>query len=263
MAVNRPQTTRAQSGRSLVLLGVVLALLAGVLVLYVVNHYTSVGLATEQVVVAQTMISEGTIIDMSQSDTTHMTISQAFTVTTVNVGALVDNPSVYHYTSQDALNAYLNERVVVQNIYPGDFLRQPDLRIVPIGSTTPGSLTLFNQTKAAGMLIAQIQVSGAPPVVPGDTVDILVTECDISNGAPTPTIIPGCTTQVTLTDVFVYAVQGSSVYVVLSLHDALDLKYLLETGKVSLVLRGPGVTDPARGTTPPVNGGSIIKEFGF
>jgi hypothetical protein len=100
---------------------------------------------------------------------------------------------------------------------------------------------------------------GTPLAQPGDTIDILVSLCFVDPQTPNSPQV--CETQTTLKNVYVYAVQGSSIVVVLSHQDALVLKYLKENGKGDIVVRKPGDTTPDN--TVKVDGSYVIKEFGY
>src|SRR5271165_7084995 len=88
----------SRGGRALMLLGIILALLAGVLVIYIVSNATQQAGATEQVVVATQPIPSGTIMGVPQ-------IQADFAVKSYPVA---DVPSgAYIFSSQDALQVTL------------------------------------------------------------------------------------------------------------------------------------------------------------
>ena len=65
----------------------------------------------------------------------------------------------------------------------------------------------------------------------------------------------------TLQNVYIYYAQTDGLGVVLSHQDALTLKYLLETGKATLVIRKPG--DDSAVQTSAVDSSYIVKQFGY
>lgn len=252
----RPPTTRASGGRTMVLLGVLLALAAGTIVMFVISHYTGASGSQETVVVAAKTIPTGTVLSSGASDATHMAISDAFTTKSVNTD---DAPAdAYVFTTQEDLNTLLNNQVVVSNIYTGEFLRKPDPRMVGIGNAAAGSMNLIDPSQIPpGSIITGFQLADKPFVVPGDHVDIIVTECNMA-GSRDP---GGCETQTTLQNVYIYTVRDNFVFIVLTHQQALQLKYLTETGKANLVLRKQGDSSPAN--TQPVDTSTIVKSFGF
>jgi Flp pilus assembly protein CpaB len=252
----RPPTTRASGGRRLLLLGVLLALGAGIMVMYAISHYTNSGNSQETVVVAAKDLTAGTVLTAGAGDATHMPISQAFTTKSVNVDFAPAN--AYVFTSREELSTLLNNQVVVTDFYAGEILRKPDPRLVAIGTATSGSLSLINPSQIApGDIIVEIQLSTTPAIVPGDHVDVLVTECNLQ-GSKDP---QGCETQDTLQNIYVYTVRGNFVFVVLTHQKALELKYLAETGQIELAVRAPGDSGPI--STQPVNAGYVVKDFNF
>lgn len=254
--MTRPPQTRASNGRTFILLGILLALAAGTIVIYVVSNYTVAPQQLVTVVVAKADIHAGTVLTAGASDATHTAIVDAFITKRVNTDFAPTN--AYTFTSQEALNSTLNNQVVVATIYAGEILRQADPRLTSIGNAASGSLNMIDPRQlAAGSVIMQIQLSGKPAVVPGDHVDVLVTECDLP-GAKDPS---HCETQTTLQDIYVYAVREDFVFVVLKHQDALTLKYLAETGKVDLAIRQPD--DSTIAATDTVNPSYIVGNFGY
>jgi Flp pilus assembly protein CpaB len=254
----RPPTTRASGGRTLLLLGILLALAAGVIVMFVISHYTGAATSQETVVVATKQLNPGVILTSGAADATHVSISAAFTLKSVNTDFAPAD--AYVFTTQDDLNTLLNNYVVVSAFVPGDIVRKPDPRLVGIGDAASGSLTFIdpNRLKTPGSLITEVELAAKPAVVPGDHVDILVTECNLP-GSRDPT---GCETQITIQNVYVYTVRENFVFVVLTRTDALRLKYLKETGKLELAIRGSNDNStPAPGD--PVDAGSIVRAFNF
>ena len=252
----RPPTARATGGRNFLLLGVLLALGAAILVMVVVTRYSNAPTSQETVVVAAKDLPAGTILTAGGGDATHMPIDEAFTTKAVNTDFAPSD--AYVYTTPEELNALLNDQVVVNTFYVGEVLRKPDPRLVAIGSATDGSLSLIQPSLLTGdAIIVEIQLGETPAIVPGDHVDVLVTECNLP-GSRDP---QSCETQTTLQDVYVYTVRGDIVFVVLSHQRALELKYLTETGKIELAIRGSGNTTSA--PTQPVDGGYVVKDFNF
>lgn len=261
---NRPQRTRAAGGRTLMLLGVLLALAAGAIVIYIVSTATTSAQQTVQVVVATKDLPAGTILSVDQSSQGYMLISQAFAVKTVNSDFAPQN--AYTFTSQDALNIELNDRIVVGTFYGGEMLRTTDARLVKLGVGSAGSYTNLNPAQLQnGSVLMALQLttgsgsSGTPIAQTGDTIDVLVSLCIVNTASPNSPQV--CETQTTLKNVYVYAVQGSSILVVLTHQDALVMKYLKENGKVDIVIRKPG--DTTSDTTVKVDADYVIKEFGY
>jgi Flp pilus assembly protein CpaB len=263
MATPRSTTrTRSSGGRALMLLGVLLAVLSGVLVIYIVSQATSSAGQTIQVVVAKQDIASGTLLTTGATNATQnvLNIQEAFTEQ--NYPANLVPPNAFVFSSPDDLDVHLNNQVVVSQIYAGDVLHNSDPRLQTYGSGATGSLTGVkpDQLKTGEVLLAVTFTNPAGNsrsfVVAGDHVDILATECSLPNTT-------GCVTQTTLQNVYVYAVFTNAVVVVLNHEQALELKYLVETGKVDVVLRDPADNNASPGTTQPVNGAFISSQFNF
>lgn len=263
---NRPQRTRASGGRTLMLLGVLLALAAGAIVIYIVSTATNTTQQTVQVVVATKDLPAGTILSVDQSSAGYMLISQAFTVKSVNADFAPTN--VYTFTNQNQLNIDLNDKIVVGTFYGGEMLRTTDSRLVKLGTGSAGSLTNLNPAQLQpGQVLTVFQLasngsgsgSGTPLAQPGDTVDILVSLCFVDPSQPNSP--QTCETQTTLKNVYVYAVQGDSLVLVLSHQDALTLKFLRENGKAEIVVRKPGDTTPD--STVKVDTSYVVKQFNY
>ncbi len=256
----RPNRARASGGRTLILLGVLLALAAGAIVIFVVSQYGGSPLAsTEMVVVANQDLPPGSVLSNTQSGTiagvNYISISAAFVAKSVNSDFAPQN--AYIFKSQSDLNTLLNNEVVSSSFYAGEILRTNDPRLTAAGSGAPGSLTTSNPGQLKnGYVLAQLNLSGKPAVVPGDTVNILATFCNIPNK-------PGkCETQTTLKGIYVYAVSGNTVFLVLSNQDAVNTLYLTTTASnYELVIRKPG--DPTNPTTTPADNGSISSGFNY
>lgn len=260
-APNRPPRTRASGGRTLVLLGVLLALAAGVMVIFVVSQATGPGAQTEQVVVAKADLPAGMILTVGATDASHLAITDAFVVKSVNVDLVPANAQLF--VSQENLNVTLNNQVIVGAIYVGDFLRKPDPRLVALGTGASGSLTLINPAQLKpGQVIVRATVPGTTALNPGDTVDIMVILCNLPATAGSSSTSNGCESQTTLQNVYVYAVRGDGIYLVLSHQDALALLFLeQQSSSQQIVIRKPGDADPAK--TTPVNEQYIVKNFNF
>lgn len=265
MAAPARPRTRSSGGRTLILLGVLLALAAGAIVIFVVSQYTSAPQQTETVVVSATTIPAGTILSTSQTgqtangEGTYMLISAAFTTKTVNTDFAPANS--YVFKSQDDLNAYLNNQVVSSDFYAGEILRNaPDPRLTPLGSGAPGSLTNINPGQIkAGDVLTEIKLDEKPAVVPGDHVDLIATYCN-SNLPNLPSGAAPCKSNTTFSNLYVYAVSGSTVFVVVPHQDAVTLLYLTtNTSTFELAIRKPG--DNAATTTTSVSSANIISDF--
>lgn len=266
----RPNRARASGGRTLILLGVLLALAAGAIVIFVVSTYGGGPLAsTEMVVVATTDIPAGAILSTTQNNNcsvqaataanttgpVYCQISTIFVAKAVNTDFAPKN--AYIFKSQNDLNTLLNNEVVSGTFYAGEILRVSDPRLTAAGAGAPGSLTANNPGKLKnGQVLAQITLSQKPAVVPGDYVNLLATVCKIPGK-------PGkCETQTTLKDVYVYAISGNNVFVVLSNQDAVNTLYLTTSASnYELVVRKPG--DTTTPTTTPADDNTIASDFGY
>jgi Flp pilus assembly protein CpaB len=237
------------------LLGVLLALAAGTIVIFIVSQATTGSTQVVNVVVAKTDLKAGAILSVSTSDPTHTLISDAFITKPVSADFAPAN--AFTFTTQDALNLELNNKVVVGTFYGGEILRQSDPRLVPLGTGAGGSLANLNPAQLkAGDVIMQIQLSAqSAGIVTGDVVDFVYIECNLP-GAQTQ----GCESQTTLKSVYIYSVQGSTVWVVVTHQQVLQLQYLESTGKGQMVIRKPG-DDPTNTTA--VTGSDIVKAFGY
>lgn len=246
----------APGGRALLLLGVLLALAAGGLVIYIVSQYTGGGGQTETVWVAtQTIPTGDTLVAGTPTSGTQVQISQAFSSESIGVNAVPSD--AFLANSITALNTTFDKQTVVRDFKKGDILLNPDPHLSTNGAA--GSLIYVNPSQLVGKVIVLVQVNQPPALVTGDSVDILVTECNLTANS-------GCVTQTTLTNVYVYDVSGTSIYLALSNQDALALKYLVETGNVTFAIRPTGDTFGTGTGTPittPVNSTYIINNFNF
>lgn len=256
----RQPRARGGGGRTLMLLGVILALAAGIMVIYVV---TTAGPATTHqvtVVVAAKDLTSGTILTAGEGDASHTTISDAFISKQVNSDFVPQG--AYVYTSPTQLSTYLNDQIVTGQFFAGDILRAADPRLAKLGTVTSGSLTFRNPPalpKGSVLYPLTVENIDGLGLVGGDHVDVLVTFCNVP-GLNTSSLA-GCSTQTTLENVYIYAVNKGILYVVLTHQDALTLKVLSENSKVTLAIRKPGDTDPAN--TTPVTGPYIFSHFHF
>jgi Flp pilus assembly protein CpaB len=230
------------------LLGVLLALAAGAIVIYIVSSATTTATQTVTVIVATKDIPAGTILSLSPTSPSDMLISTAFEQKTVNADFVP--VGAYTFSTTDQLNIDLNDKIIVGTFYGGDILRSNDERLVKLGAGDV--ITNLALTTGSG-------ASGTPLASTGDTVDVLVSLCFAD---PTNANAPQkCETQTTLKNVYVYAVSGSSIDVVLSHQDALVLKFLKENGKLEIVVRKPG--DTTTDSTTEVDQNYVIKAFGY
>lgn len=263
----RPVRTRSSGGRTLILLGVLLALAAGAIVIFVVSQYTSAPLQTETVVVAATDLPAGSILSTTQSGQvgtsagTYMLISQAFTTKTVNTDFAPKD--AYIFKSQADLNTFLNNQVISSEFYAGEILRNGpngDPRLTPLGTGAPGSLTNINPSMIkSGDVLAQIKVDGKPAMVPGDHIDLIATYCNSSLSNAGAGASP-CKSNTTFQNLYVYAVQGNVIYVVAPREQAVELYYLTTNATgYELAIRKPG--DDTTAPTTPVNSTTIISDF--
>ena len=104
----RPNRARASGGRTLILLGVLLALAAGAIVIFVVSQYGGSPLAsTEMVVVANQDLPPGSVLSNTQSGTVagvnYISISAAFVTKSVNSDFAPKD--AYVFKSQSDLNS--------------------------------------------------------------------------------------------------------------------------------------------------------------
>jgi hypothetical protein len=267
----RPPRQRSSGGRTLMLLGLVLALAAAGLVLYVTSSVQGVFTQTVSVVVAKHNLTSGTILTLDNSKAPSVRIGDAFVVEPI----AKDNapPDAYIFTNQDALNTKLNNQVVKEDFLANDILRTADPRLALLGTTSGTSLTNINPPALPnGDVLYVMKVDNTNiGVQPGDTIDIIATGpatlVDATGKATGTTIV----SQTTMTKLLVYAVDvpaKGKIIVVVSNQDAVYLAALENSGlTLTIVIRKPGdPTDPGtNGSNPtaPVDGGSIITHFGF
>ncbi len=266
MAAPARPRTRSSGGRTLILLGVLLALAAGAIVIFVLSQYTAAPTQTETVVVASTTITAGSVLSTSQNgqvgtgSATYVLISAAFTTKTVNTDFAPSD--AYVFKSQADLNTYLNNQVVTSTFYAGEILRNApnDPRLTSLGQGAPGSLTNINPGQIKpGDVLTEIKLGAKAPVVPGDHVDLLVTYCSASlPGASSGST--ACESQTTLQDLYVYSVDSDTVFVVVSRQNAVELLYLTtNASNYELAIRKP--SDSSTSPTTPVSSSKIISDF--
>lgn len=255
----RPPRTRASGGRSFILLGVLLALVVGAIVIFVVSTYAPSTTQMQTVVVAKKDLPAGAILVAETTDATNpvdVLISDAFEAKQVNADFVTPNAMIY--TTPEHLNVALNKKVTVGTFYAGDILHTKDSRLVDLGSGTSGSLALINPAALkAGDLITEVKLQAKAALVPGDMVDVIVTECNL----PGSKDASHCETQTTLENVPVYAVRDDVVFLVLDHQKSLQLKFLSETGKLELAVRKQGDTSTV--TTDPVTNAVIVTDFHY
>ena len=269
----RPPRQRSSGGRTLMLLGLVLALAAAGLVLYVTSSVQGVFTQTVSVVVATHNLTSGTILTLDNSKAPSVRIQDAFVVKQIDKKIAPDD--AYVFTNQDALNTKLNNQVVKEDFLANDVLRTNDPRLAVIGTTSGTSLTNINPPALPnGDVLFVMTVDNTDiGVQPGDTIDIIATGTvqlvDPKTNQPTGASVN--VSQMTMTKLLVYAVDvpaKGKIIVVVSNQDAVYLAALEHSGlALTIVIRKPGdPTDPgANGSNPtaPVDDGSIITHFGF
>ncbi len=262
-APGRPPRPRGSGGRTLMLLGVLLALAAGTIVIYIVSQATSTGPQLQTVVVASINLPANTTLSSTTSDATHTLISTAFKEEQIPVTSVPAD--AYQFTSELQLEATLNNYVVLGEFLAGDILRNPDQRLAAAGTGGKGSLTNINpaQLPQGDILMEVTLTSGSggsakPIAVAGDYIDFLVTECNLPGATSS-----GCETQTTLQSIYVYYTTDSQVIVAMTHQEALTLLELQQTAsRIEVVVRR---TDD-KGTTvktQEVDPGSIVKAFGY
>lgn len=268
-APSRAPRTRASGGRTLMLLGVLLALAAGTIVIYIVSTATGTTGQMVTVVVAKQNITSGTILTVGPTDPTHNTLSITDAFIAKQVGADFAPANYLPFTSQDQLNVKLNNQVVVGTYYVGDILRSDDFsqRLVALGSGPQGSYTNVNPARLPSNSVLMVLTLNGPSngatatktfAQPGDRIDLVVVACNLGPGAKDS---GGCEAQTTMQDLYVYAVTQSQLILVVTHQQAVDLAYLQHVGNLEIVLRKPG--DDGTISTNPADNSTIISEFHF
>ena len=243
----RPPRQRSSGGRTLMLLGLVLALAAAAIVFYITSSVQGTLSQTVSVVAAQTDLKSGTILTLNNAVAPAVRIQDAFAVKQID--KKLAPPNAYVFVNQDALNTALNNQVVKEDFLAGDVLRNNDPRLAPVGTTSGISLTNINPPALKpGQVLFIMDVDNANyGVQPGDTINIIVTS-GTANAS-----------QTTLTDIPVYAVDvpaKGKVIVVVSNQDAVFLAEIEHGGYVmTIVIRKPG--DTTIPTTQPVDPNAI------
>src|SRR5437868_9757513 len=97
-APGRPPRPRGSGGRTLMLLGVLLALAAGTIVIYIVSQATSTGPQLQTVVAAKIDLPANTVLSSTTTDAQHMLIKDAFVEEQIPVTSVPAN--AYVFTSQ-------------------------------------------------------------------------------------------------------------------------------------------------------------------
>ncbi len=242
----RPPRQRSSGGRTLMLLGLVLALAAAGLVLYVTQSVQGVFTQTVSVVVAAQNLKSGTILTLNDSKAPSMRIQDAFAVKQVDKKLVPAD--AYTFTNQDALNTKLNNQVVKQDFLASDILRTEDPRLAPVGQTSGNSLTNINPPALPdGSVLYVLQADNTNiGVQPGDTINIIAT------GSTTDGKVGS---EFVMNKVPVYAVDvpaKGKIIVVVSNRDALTLAAWEHSGlTLTIVIRKPD--DPTNaGQIPPV-----------
>src|SRR5438445_5961561 len=112
-APNRPPRTRASGGRTLMLLGVLLALAAGAIVIYIVSTAAGAGSQTTTVWVATKDLPAGSILTVQDTDPSksYLKITDAFVQKPVTANFVPQN--ALPFISQEDLNIKLNNQVIV------------------------------------------------------------------------------------------------------------------------------------------------------
>ncbi len=171
----RPPRQRSSGGRTLMLLGLVLALAAAGLVLYVTQSVQGVFTQTVQVVVAAQNLTSGTILTLDNSKAPNMRIQDAFAVKQVD--KKLAPADAYVFTNQDALNTKLNNQVVKEDFLANDILRTNDPRLALIGTASGSSLTNVNPPALPNGSVLSVfkQTNDNIGVQPGDQINIIAT----------------------------------------------------------------------------------------
>jgi len=249
------------------LLGVLLALAAGTIVIYIVSTATSTGPQMITVVVAKVDLDPNTILTVTPQKNTptakYMLISDAFEAKQVPVDVAPEN--AYKWISELDLETKLNNYVVGQSIYQGDYLRNPDRRLSLLGVCPSGSLTCINPGALKdGQVLFAVDVHGPggasakPFAVAGDYVDFIFIECQLP-GSKDP---QGCEAQTTLKGLLVYAVTESQIIVAVTHQQAVEILYLVSTGAGEMAIRRPSDNTDSVSTLE-VDKAYIVKNFGY
>ena len=246
----RPPRQRSSGGRTLMLLGLVLALAAAAIVFYITSSVQGTLTQTVSVVAAKTDLKAGTILTLNNSVAPSMRIQDAFVVKPVDKN--LAPPNAFIFVNQDALNTALNNQVIKEDFLAGDVLRNNDPRLAAVGTTSGISLTNINPPALKdGQVLYIMNTNNADiGVQPGDTINIIITGTAAAGGT---------VSQTTLSDVSVYAVDvpaKGKIIVVLSNQDAVYLAEMEHGGfTLTIVIRKPN--DTTVPTTQPVDTNAI------
>lgn len=261
----RPVRPRNSGGRTLMLLGLVLALAAAAIVFYITYNVQGTTSERVSVVVAQVDIPSGTILTVNNTTKPAVRIQDVFSIQQVDKQLVPDN--AYIFVNQDKLNTDLNNKVVRQDILSKDVLRANDPRLADIGTTTGTSLVNLNPPALQnGEVLMTLTLDNSTiGAQPGDLLDIIATVPATVVDAKGNAVGGANVTQTTLTKVLVYAVDvptKGKIVVVLKRQDALYMAELEHAGAIlTVVIRKPGDTeDPG---TQSVDEQSIWNHFKF
>ncbi len=250
----RSQPGPTRNGRALMLLGVVLALLAGVVVIYIVSNATTPQTGRVQLVVVNQDVPQGTVMTPAE-------IAKDFTVkgyppALVPMGA-------FPYSTQDNLNTALNQLVTATNLYPGDVLLTADKRFVPMSSFVKNDITSASTTTIPdGSVLYPFSyddpTTGSQAFVSaGDHVDLIVTECNKDY-----TVTGVCAAATTLQDIDVFATVNSGLVLIVNRTQAQELELFQTSAQVmEIVVRKPG--DNSIVTQQAVTPAMISTQWGF
>lgn len=242
----RPPRQRSSSGRTLMLLGLVLALAAAAIVFYITSTVQGTLSQTVSVVAAQTNLKAGSILTLNDAVAPSVRIQDAFAVKQID--KKLAPPDAFIFTNQDALNTALNNQVVKEDFLAGDVLRNNDPRLAPVGATSGTSLTNINPPALKpGQVLFVMKLDNADfGVQPGDSIDIIVSgNLPLTNG----TTVKGTAVFNTAKPIPVYAVDvpaKGKIIIVVDETQAVELANFENDGDVfTLVIRKPGDTTPA------------------
>jgi hypothetical protein len=250
----RPPRQRSSGGRTLMLLGLVLALAAAAIVFYITSSVQGTLSQTVSVVAARTDLKAGTILTLNNAVAPSVRIQDAFAVKQIDKN--LAPPNAFVFANQDALNTALNNQVVKEDFLAGDVLRNDDPRLAPVGTTSGTSLTNINPPELKdGQVLYILGVNNADiGVQPGDTINIIITGGEVGGGS---------VSQTTLTNIPVYAVDvpaKGKIIVVVSNQDAVYLANMEHGGfTLTIVIRKPG--DTTQPTTQPVDTNAISTRW--
>lgn len=254
----RPPRQRSSGGRTLMLLGLVLALAAAGLVLYVTQSVQGVFTQTVSVVVAAQNLTSGTILTLDNSKAPNTRIQDAFAVKQVD--KKLQPPDAYVFTNQDALNTKLNNQVVKEDFLANDILRTNDPRLALIGATTGTSLTNVNPPALpnGSVLVVLSQANDTIGVQPGDTINIIAsgTFQVIDPQTGQKKTVTGSFTVMSKIVVYTVDVPAKGSIVLVLTNKQVEVLATLQLDNVALhvVIRKPGDTgDPTDIDIPPNN----------